>query len=118
MAIEGNWRGARSALLLAASLCGCAPQEPLQPVARHDGPSEYEFFWAMEAAEPVHAIQGGEDCRRVRQLQCLPTGNGDSFRCTYRYERDRMGTAVLERERHGFWRWASGPRNCTDRAQD
>ena len=109
--------GRKQALLLAALLGGCAPGVP-PSAAGHNGPSEYDFRFAMEAAHPISAIAGSEDCRPVRQLQCKPMGDGTAFECTYRYERDRIGTAVLERERHGSWRWASGPRNCTDRAQD
>lgn len=109
-------RSVQSALcMLAVSLWGCAPSEPLATARSPGGPSEYDLLSAMEAAEPVSAMHGGEECRRVRQLRCLPSGEGPTFRCTYRYERDRLGTALVERDRHGFWRWASGPRNCTSR---
>ena len=103
------------AILLPGSILCCVSPRDTElsgPIA----PSDFAFHSAMEAAfsqrmEGRTAAWSG--CRPVRNLQCTPIDHAQRSLCSYGYQRRREGTAVLERERHGFWRWISGPKNCS-----
>jgi hypothetical protein len=101
-------------ILLILSCC-TAIEPPTGSAGGQSGPSELAFHATMEAAfsaELAGQTVTGFSCRPVRQLQCKSTQGEQRFRCTYRYQRDAVGSAELEPDRHGFWRWITGPKNC------
>ena len=116
--IARNRKRGHVLLAMAAALAGsaCSAIRPPSPSIMHrTGPSEFEFNRAMETADVGGPQATGEVCRPVRLIACVPGSDRERVACTFRYQRDRMGTAVLERHARVFWRWVSGPRACTAR---
>jgi hypothetical protein len=70
----------------------------------------------MEAALPGE-VEGKQviagHCAPVRHLKCSPLSGGKQYQCAYQYGEGRLGVAIVERREGTFWRWVSGPRNCS-----
>ena len=75
-----------------------------------------DFQRAMEADIPDeiggHQIMLGH-CGRVRRLKCVQVDEANRYQCSYRYDGNRRGIAIIERQEGRFWRWVSGPKKCT-----
>ncbi len=97
-----------------ATSCAPAPTSQQKPVAHP--PNEIDFHWAMEADIPDE-IDGRPlmfgHCRKVRHLHCVPLAASGQFECTYRFGRNQLCTAIIERQMGTFWRWVSGPKQCS-----
>lgn len=107
-------RAAACLLTVLAAFPLKASGEKLAP-SSIDKPSASDVQMAMDNAfaQEIHGqtdLLWG-DCMAVRQLRCSPARQGRST-CTYAYQHGR-GTATLQRNVDGSWRWISGPYHCT-----